>query len=384
MECSGKGCPKLAGGARVGNLLVPFSLNGLSHWLHGPVRRAATSSRMVEASEVGRKLAALKAIGFAPSDTEPFHNAARLDRDSWRIRAGRPALGSFVDVTVIGRSADHAGEAITRAFTELERLAGLYDRRRGDTAIAELNASRRLRRAPPELVLLLDRSRWYTMMSGGAFDVTVAPLVDLFRAARAGGKHEPAERDVAAARELVGADALAVSPDGVSLRREGASVTLDGIAKGSIVDGMARVLERHRLRRWLINAGGDLRASGTNERGEPWTVAIRDPAGPGSLTETIRLRDGAVATSGCHDLAGSADPAVHEIVDGARGLSPSWCVAVTVVAPSAAAADALATTVFVLGPSAGTHLIEQLRCACLIVLPDGLLHRSSNWKELTS
>ncbi|MFI5207557.1 MAG: FAD:protein FMN transferase, partial [Gemmatimonadales bacterium] len=330
---------------------------------------------MLEATEIGRKLAALQAIGFSPSNPEPFHNPVRLDRDSWHTHTGRPALGSFVDVTVIDRSPDRAGDAIDHALAELERLAQLYDRRRGDTAIAELNAQRRLQRAPLELLALLGQSRWYTMISGGAFDVTVAPLVDLFRATRANGEHEPAQQDVAAVRALIGGDALSVSPRSVSLRREGAAVTLDGIAKGSIVDGMARVLTRHKLRRWLINAGGDLRASGTNERGEPWVVAVRDPAGPRSLAETIRLRNGAVATSGCHELVNSADLSVHEIVDGARGLAPRCCATVTVVAPSAAAADALATAAFVLGPGAGTRLIEQLRCACLTVLPDGSLHR---------
>jgi thiamine biosynthesis lipoprotein len=177
---------------------------------------------------------------------------------------------------------------------------------------------------------------------------------------------------------------LVISSGNLALTRGGAAITLDGIAKGSIVDGMAAVLERHGLHRWLINAGGDLRSSGTNERDEPWTVAVRDPSGPWSLPRPIHLTDGAVATSGCHALAVETGPVLHEIVDGAHGLASSSCATVTVVAPTAAEADALATAAFVLGPARGTYLIEQLRRACLMVLPDGSVHRSSTWKERTT
>jgi thiamine biosynthesis lipoprotein len=335
-----------------------------------------------DTSGIARKLAALERLGLRRAAPPPFDHSLRLDRHSWRVSSGRAALGSFVDLTVIDRSETRAPEAVALAFAELERLRVLFDRRDAGSALAALNAAGTLGAAPRELTGLIAQSRRFTVASGGAFDVTVAPLVDLFRG-RAPGS-EPSERDIAAARSLVACGAIAVSGRRITLTRRGMAITLDGIAKGAIVDAIARVLERHQVVRWLINAGGDIRGAGAGDGDGPWTVAIRDPATETTLPEAIALRSGALATSGCYDRARAAECEPRDIVHGALGAFPRDCASVTVNAPSAMAADALATTVFALGPRAGPALIERLRCACLIVLPDGGRLTSSKWKELTS
>ncbi len=337
---------------------------------------------MRDTSEIARKLAALERLGLRRAAPPSFDHSVRLDRHSWRVNSGRAALGSFVDLTAIDGSESRATEAVALAFTELERLRALFDRRDAASALSALNAAGALGAAPRELTGLIAQSRRFTVASGGAFDVTVAPLVDLFRG-RAPGT-APTEREIAQARSLVACGAVAVSGRRITLTRRGMAITLDGIAKGAIVDAIARVLERHQVVRWLINAGGDIRASGAGEGDQPWTVAIRDPAAEATLPEAIALRSGALATSGSYDLARAPESEPHEIAHGVLGAFPRDCVSVTVLAPSAMAADALATTVFALGPRAGPVLIERLRCACLIVLPDGGLLMSSKWKELTS
>jgi thiamine biosynthesis lipoprotein len=304
-----------------------------------------------------------------------------LDRAAWRSHHGRPAMGSCVDIVVIDDSAARADEAVAAACAELERLVPLFDRHDRASAVACLNAAGRLRDAPPDLVGLVTASRRFALASDGAFDVTVAPLVDLFREHRDRGAAPP-HGEVVRRRELVGCGRIALSGGGIALTRQGMALTFDGIAKGAVVDAMAGALERRGATRWLVNAGGDIRCAGANERGEPWAVGVRDPAAAELLPETLYLTRGAVATSGSHAIAaGTGD---GDIVHGALGVPPRHCATVTVVAPNATAADALATAAFVLGPRAGVALIERLRCACLIVLPDGRVCRSSRWKEMAA
>ena len=197
-----------------------------------------------------------------------------------------------------------------------------------------LNTEGRLSGAPPELVALLERSAAVFEASGGAFDVTVQPLVDLLHGSEGLADGEPP--DVGAWREAlerVGADAVKVTEGSVTLDRDGMGITLDGIAKGYIVDAMAAVLEAHGIDRFLIDAGGDIRASGLREDGHGWLIAVRDPRHGGILPARLRLTGGAVATSGGYEARYDPDGSWHHIVNSRSGRSPTDVLSVTVVGP---------------------------------------------------
>jgi thiamine biosynthesis lipoprotein len=157
-------------------------------------------------------------------------------------------------------------------------------------------------------------------------------------------------------------------------------ITLDGIAKGYIVDAIARVLEMYGVKRYLINAGGDIRAAGKKEKKQPWTVAVKDPSGERSFPDTIHLSDAAVATSGSYEIYFDRDKLFHHLVDSKTGRSPDMSSSVSVLAPSTMAADALATTVFVMDPPRAVQFIDSLSgCECLIIDNHGSQLKSSGW-----
>ena len=159
-------------------------------------------------------------------------------------------------------------------------------------------------------------------------------------------------------------------------------VTLDGIAKGFIVDRVAESLGGQGLENYLINAGGDIRAAGTKEEKQPWTVAVQDPAKNGEFPDVIHLSDGAVATSGSYEVYFDRERTFHHIVNSRTGRSPNLNASVSVVAPSSMAADALATTAFVMEPDDGLAFIDALRgCECLIIDKDGRELKSKRWKS---
>jgi thiamine biosynthesis lipoprotein len=339
---------------------------------------------MQPAARIARKLASLVEMGFERTDLSPVETAVlRLDRGAVQVVGGRPAMGTLVSVSAVGSSPERLDEAVGRAFEEMDRLIGLLSRFEPASAVSQLNAAGHLDGAPPEVVRVVRRALDYHALSGGAFDVTVAPLVDLF--ADRFGRDVPAAPTAGEVRDAlarVGSRHVALERRRIRFAREGVAVTLDGIAKGYIVDGMARALDRRGVTRYLINAGGDIRTRGEKGPGRPWTIAVRDPSPRASFPDTIHLTNAAVATSGSYEACFDDDRAFHHIVSARTGRSPDGVASVSVVAPTAMAADALATGVFVLGPRDGIALIERLAgCACLIIDRDGRQWRSRGWKS---
>ncbi len=329
-------------------------------------------------------LSRLLDLGFerrsvAPVEAEALH----VDPKTFKLATTWPAMGTLVSVSALGPARARVEEAVGRAFEEMDRLVGLLSRFQRSSAVAALNDMGRLDGPPPELSRLVARALTYYEITGGAFDISVEPLVNLLRERLTGAvPAPPPEVELREAAALMGAREIAVSRREIRFGKPGMGITLDGIAKGFIVDAMARTLDHAGVRDYLINAGGDIRTAGVNERREPWTVAVRDPWDPAAFAGTVRLSGGAVATSGSYEIYFDPSRQFHHIVDARTGRSPGHCAGATVIAPTATAADALATSLFVMKPAEGIRLIESLaRCSCLIIGADGSRLTSGGWSE---
>lgn len=142
---------------------------------------------------------------------------------------------------------------------------------------------------------------------------------------------------------------------------------LGAVAKGLAVDMAARELQR--FDDFAVSAGGDLYLSGLNPDRQPWSVGIRHPRDEGQVLETLHVTNTAVCTSGDYERRSPIDNSPH-IVDARTGRAASEVASVTVVAPSAMVADALATAAFVLGPVEGLRLLERSGVEGLMVSPE--------------
>jgi thiamine biosynthesis lipoprotein len=328
-------------------------------------------------------LTRLAALGFNQVTTPPLSlGAARLGPDAIEVTGTRPALGTLVSVTVIVPSVPQGEDAIAEAFAELDRLNDIFSRYQTDTALSVLNEHGQLAGPPPELALVLGRALEFFRASRGAFDVTVKPILDLYASCLP--EREPQEGEVREAAALVGAGHVKLDRGGIRLERAGMGITLDGIAKGHIVDRMAAVLEERGLGRYLIDAGGDLRVRGLNGRGGSWVVGVRDPDDSDRVLDVIALGGGtgtgSVATSGSYARFFDRPGRFHHIVTPTSGFSPHAVTSVSVIAPDGLTADALATAVFVLGAEAGLSFIETLsHCGALVLDSGGTTHRSRRW-----
>ena len=347
---------------------------------------------------VSDRLASLLEMGFERVDPAPITTeSVRIDAEVHKVSQVRPAMGSFVTISVLHQSEALATEVIGKAFEEMDRVVAVLNRFDGNSALAYLNDTGHIEGAPPELTRVVGGGMSYHRLTNGAFDITVKPIIDLFRDPQTyEPRTPPSAAELGEARALVGAEHIRIDGRDLSLSRSGMGLTLDGIAKGYIVDAMADALRAHGATRFLINAGGDIRAAGDRGDELPWTIAIRDPedSAPSWDSESwrrsvvpdlIRITSGAVATSGSYEVYFDRERLAHHIVQGQTGRSPDHALSVTVTAATTMEADALATAVFVLGPGQGVRLINGLEgCQCLIIDRQGKQVRSHGWSGIAA
>jgi thiamine biosynthesis lipoprotein len=308
--------------------------------------------------------------------TSGILRAARLHR----VRETRSKMGTLVTIAVIHPDAPAASSMVEEAFAEIERLENIFSRHRVGTPVSRLNVEGRLVGPPTELFEVLRYSDQIARVSGGAFDPTVVPLLSLYQRSFRDRGEPPGALEVERARRLVDYRGLQVDEDVVRFDRPDMAITLDGIAKGYIVDRTVAVLADAGSERVLVDAGGDMATAGTRSASDPWTIAIQDPHDDAAVAGLVRLAGECIATSGDYMQAFSKDRRFHHIIDPRSGVSPIEASGVSVVASSAMEADALSTASLVLGSDDGIALLERRRgVEGLIVTKDGRRVQSSGF-----
>ena len=302
-----------------------------------------------------------------------------------RVGETRTQMGTLVEVTVVASDLEHARVMVQNAFGRMQRLEAIFSRHRADTPLSRLNENGVLESPPPELVEVMGRALTYSLMTDGAFDVTVAPLLELYAAHFVAGGRPPADSDIERILESVDYRRVKVNGDAINLEGLGTRVTLDGIAKGYIVDAAVHTLVDDGAERVLINAGGDMASGGSGSIESPWTVGVQDPTDSQGLLSRVRLGGECIATSGDYMQAFTRDRRFHHIIDPRTGYSPEKLSAVTIVTSNAMDADALSTGVMVLGPTEGFELMTRLDdTEGLIVTKEGDSMMTPGIKRLTS
>jgi thiamine biosynthesis lipoprotein len=311
--------------------------------------------------------------------------------DPTRFEFTQIHMGSEFKLILYSTDEPTARRASDAAFT---RIAAL------DSALSDYNPASELNRlcdaagGPPvavsdDLFAVLDRSLALSRESGGAFDVTIKPVVRLWRRAFR-QKELPDPRELAEARALVGYQMLHLDPAArtARLERPGMRLDLGGIAKGYASDAAQAVLREHGITAALVAAAGDIVVSDPPP-GEPgWRVGIAPlESSESSPTELLLLSHAAISTSGdAERFAVIGGVRYAHIVDPHTGVGLIDRASVSVVAKDGTTADSLATTVFVLGPEQGLPLVEaRAEAAALFVRLEGERpgnHPSHRWKDL--
>ncbi len=287
--------------------------------------------------------------------------AARFNREFYQVTGSRMCMGTFVNLTMFDPSKERAQAAMEKAFEEMSRVIGILNCHDDSTPVGFLNRTGNLRDLPPELHAVIHSSLRFHTATAGAFDVTIKPVLDLYRASFEKTHRPPDEALVKEAMHYVGSRNLHLATHEVSFRQDRMAITLDGIAKGYVVDRTMDVVRSAGIRHAMINAGGDIRVLGPKGNGTPWIIGVQDPLNKDKCLQSIRMISGAVATSGNYEVYFDQERLYHHIISPERGLPAVGLTSVSVMAPDAMTADALSTSAFVMGTVEGTKFLQSMR-----------------------
>ncbi|MFM7117716.1 MAG: FAD:protein FMN transferase [Planctomycetota bacterium] len=216
-----------------------------------------------------------------------------------------------------------------------------------------------------ETARVVQRAQELSRDSGGAFDITVKPLVELWNFGAGRGDFKlPDEKLIRSVREQIGWQKLEVRLDPPSLRKSDARIQIDlsAIAKGYAVDAVAANLEAAGFKNYFVEIGGEAVARGRKPDGSTWRVGVERPQDIGqSVQRVVELQDRAIATSGDYRNFAIVDGQrySHEIDPSTGWLIRNQVASVSIIAPDCMTADGLATAVMVLGPKKSEDLLEK-------------------------
>jgi thiamine biosynthesis lipoprotein len=276
-----------------------------------------------------------------------------------RIEETRELMDTYVSMTVFSDK-ETGTEAIDAAFERMEEIVDITSIYDESSEASMLNKNGYLDNPSPEFLELINASIYYYNISGGCFDITVQPLLDLWSGGLWQESEEVQAEKIGKVLDLVGSDMIEVSDSRIEFMTDGMSITLNAIAKGYAVDEAIEVIRDHGIRQALVNAGGDLYAMGTKAGGEKWVIQLEDPDDTENIITTFIVEEKAVTTSGGYHRYYDLEKEVHHIIDPRTGYSANSCKSVTIIADSCMEADALATSVFVMGPDDGMEMVESL------------------------
>lgn len=297
-----------------------------------------------------------------------------------------------VPVKMVLYAADEAtaAAAADAAFARIRQLNGIlsdYDPESELRRLCDSGGEGKAVGVGEELWYVLTRAQDLSERSGGAFDVTVGPVVRLWRRARR--RHEmPSAERLEAARELVGYGLVRLDPKqlAVELAKPGMRLDLGGIAKGYAADEALAVLRERGVGRALIDAGGDIRLGDPPPDKRGWLIGMAPLERDARPSRYLWLSKVAIATSGdTWQYVEIGGRRYSHLVDPRTGLGLTDHSSVTVIAPDCITADSLASAASVLGPKRGLKLIDDTPDAAALIVraPKDTVevHESCRWKR---
>lgn len=295
-------------------------------------------------------------------------------------------MGCNFDIAVVADSKEKGNGYIQDAIdeiTRIERLISSWDKN-SQTSLINNNAGIKPVKVDKELIALIERSIYISKLTSGAFDISFASMDRIWKF---DGKEVamPAKEKIKASVAKVGYENIIINKDAgtVFLKLKGMKIGFGAIGKGYAADMAKQLLKSKGVSAGIINASGDLSTWGKQPDGSSWKVGITNPLNQGKVFSWFDLDDRAVVTSGNYEKYVTINGKRYaHIINPKTGYPSEGIISVSVFAPKAELADALATSVFVLGTEVGLDLINQIAgIDCIVVDDAGKVYYSTNLKK---
>lgn len=280
------------------------------------------------------------------------------------VKRTRVLMDTVVEITLFNEGdAEKSNAAVTEAFNEMKRLEGLLGRHQKGSDIWNINENPgREIKVSPETALLIKEALHISKISGGAFDITVGKLSELWNF-EGDKKSPPSVEEIKKALQGTGAGSVHLDLSHSTVKTSnGVHLDLGGIAKGYIIDKAAKVLLDKGIEDFIVNAGGDMIIRG-KKGGKQWRIGIQHPRKKGEIVAHIDIEEHetAIVTSGDYERFFTYEgKRYHHILSPKTGYPSEGLMSVTIKAGDGKTADAISTAVFVMGPQEGLKLIESL------------------------
>lgn len=263
------------------------------------------------------------------------------------------SMDTVMDMTIYAKNGE---ELLDGAADKIFRLNTLLDRNNRESEVAKLNQAGG-GEVSPELWDLLQIAAKVYKESNGCFDLTVAPLVELWGFYDK-EYHVPTDTELMKALNRVGFDKVSL---GDSIKLNGTELDFGGIAKGYAADVVVQYFREQNVKSALLSLGGNVYAMGTKPDGTKWRIAIADPKNPQQSAAEVQVENKAVITSGIYQRNFERDGILyHHILNPKTGKNPENSLAsVTVIGEQSALCDALSTAFFVMGMDKAVQYLDQ-------------------------
>lgn len=292
-------------------------------------------------------------------------------------------MGSRFDITVVAKDQVEADEYIDLAVNEITRIEQLISSWDSNSQTSEVNRNAGLRpvKVDAELFDLIQRAIGISKLTDGAFDVSYASMDKIWKF-DGSMTVMPSTDSIKASVSKVGFQNIVLDRESstVLLKLKGMKIGFGAIGKGYAADKAKDLLISKGVVSGIINASGDMNTWGKQPDGSEWKVAITNPMDKNKVFALLPITNGAVVTSGNYEkYVTFNDVRYTHIIDPRSGYPATGIISVTVFAPKAELADALATSVFVMGIEVGLNRINQLpKVECIIIDDKGNIITSKN------
>ncbi|MGO4919620.1 FAD:protein FMN transferase [Maribacter spongiicola] len=292
-------------------------------------------------------------------------------------------MGSRFDITVVAKDPVEGDVYIDIAINEITRIEKLISSWDPNSQTSEINRNAGLRpvKVDAELFDLIQRAIGISKLTDGAFDVSYASMDKIWKF-DGSMTVMPSADSIKASVSKVGFQYIVLDKESstVFLKLKGMKIGFGAIGKGYAADKAKDLLISKGVLSGIINASGDMNTWGKQPDGKEWKVAITNPMDKNKVFALLPITNGAVVTSGNYEkYVTFNDVRYTHIIDPRSGYPATGIISVTVFAPKAELADALATSVFVMGIEVGLNRINQLpKIECIIIDDRGNIITSKN------
>ena len=279
------------------------------------------------------------------------------------VRRQMTQMGSVFDISIVAQDSVQANRYIDRAVDEIDRIENLISEWRPETQISEVNRNAGIKpiKVDREVFELTRRGLDYSIMTDGAFDISIAAMDKLWR--YDGSMIEmPTPEVVQKSVEKVGYGHIVLDSvnSTIYLPRQGMKIGFGSIGKGYAADKCRQLLQASGVKGGIVNASGDLSAWGEQPDRKAWAIGINNPFKTRQMVKVLKIRTESVATSGSYEKYAEIDGKRYShIINPRTGYPSTGLTSVTIIGPSAEFANALSTSIMVLGVEEGLDLMKR-------------------------